>query len=77
MNFRDFQVFVFGYRAQNENSDITKNFYFLSYNTPMHVDLCFDHYFNCLTVKTDINKNGLDLIYSKAFKTQIAALLHD
>ena len=42
----------------------------------MHVDLCFDHYFNCLTVKTDINKNGLNLIYSegsKAFKTQIAA----
>ena len=76
MNFWDFRVFVFGYRAQNENSEITQNLYFLVYNTPMHVDLCFDHCFNCLSVKTDINKNGLNLVYSegsKAVKTQIAA----
>ena len=76
MNFWDFRVFVFGYRTQNENSEITENLYFLVYNTPMHVDLCFDHCFNCLSVKTDINKNGLNLIYSegsKAVKTQIAA----
>ena len=42
----------------------------------MHVDLCFNHSFNCLSIKTDINKNGLNLIYSegsKAFKTQLAA----
>ena len=42
----------------------------------MHVDLRFDHYFNCLRVKTDIIKTGLNLIYSegsKAFKTQVAA----
>ena len=42
----------------------------------MHVDVCFDHYFNCLGVKTDISKNGLNLICpegAKAFKTQIAA----
>ena len=42
----------------------------------MHVDVCFDHYFNCLSVKTDISKNGLNLICpegAKAFKTQIAA----
>ena len=75
MNFRDFRVFVFGYRAQNENSEIMENLYFLVYNTPIHVDLCLDHYFNCLSVKTDINKNGLNLIYSegsKAFKIQLA-----
>ena len=75
-NFRFFRVFVFGYRAQNENPEITENLYFLVYNTPMHVDLCFDHYFNCLSVKTDKNKNGLNLIdseRSKALKTQLAA----
>ena len=60
MNFQDFRVFVFGYGAQNENSEITENLYFLVYNTPMHVDLCFDHSFNCLSIKTDINKNGLN-----------------
>ena len=75
MNFRDFRVFVFGYRAQNENLEITENLYFLDYNTQMHADLCFDHYFNCLSIKTDINKNRLNLMYSEgsiAFKTGIA-----
>ena len=65
-NFRDFWVFVFGYRSQNENPEITENLYFLVYK------LCFDHYFSCLSVKTDISKNRLNLIYSevlKAFKT--------
>ena len=76
INFRDFRVFFFEYRVYNENPEVTKNLYFLVYNTPMHVDLCFDHYFNCLSVKTDINKNRLNLIYSEgsiAFKTQVAA----
>ena len=76
MNFQDFRVFVFGYRAQNENSEITENLYFLVYSTPMHVDLCFDHFFNCFSIKTDINRNGFNLIYSegsKAFKTHSAA----
>ena len=45
MNFRDFRVFIFGYRAQNENSEITENLYFLVHSTPMHVDLCVDHFF--------------------------------
>ena len=31
MTFRDFRVFVFGYRAQNENSEVTENLYFLVY----------------------------------------------
>ena len=73
MNSRYFRVFVFRYRAQNENSKITEDLYFLVYNTAMHVDLCFDHYFNCLSIETDINKKVLNLIYSevsKAFKTQ-------
>ena len=76
MNLRDFRVFVFGYRVYNENPEITENLYFLVYNSPMHVDLCFDHYFNCLSVKTDKNKNGHNLISSegsKAFKTQLDA----
>ena len=75
MNFRDFPVFVFGYRVYNENPEITENHYFLVYNTPMHVDLCFDHYFNGLSAKNYINKNRLNLIYSEAsktFKTQLA-----
>ena len=76
MNFWDLRVLVLGYRAQNENSEITENLYFLVYSTPMHVDLCFDHFFNCLSIKTDINKNELNLIYSEvsnALKIQIAA----
>ena len=76
MNFQDFRVFVFVYRAQKENLEITENLYFLVYNTPMHVNLCFDLCFNCLSIKTDINRNGLYLIYSegsKAFKTELAA----
>ena len=76
MNFCDFRVFAFGYRVYNENPEITENLYFLVYNTPMHVDLCFDHNFNCLSVKTDKKKNGLNLMDSegsKAFKTPLAA----
>ena len=36
----------------------------------------FDQYFNCLSVKTDTNKNRFNLTYSegsKAYKTQLAA----
>ena len=75
MNSRDFRVFVFGYKVYNENPEITENLYFVVYNTPMHVDLFFDHSFNCLS-ENYINKNRLNLIYSegsKAFKTQLAA----
>ena len=49
-----------------------ENLYFWVHNTPMHVDLCFDHYFNGSSVKFYIDKNDLSLIYpegSKAFKT--------
>ena len=56
MNFRDFRVFVFGYRAQNENPKITENFNFWVYKAQMSVDLIFHHYFNFLSVKTDITK---------------------
>ena len=40
------------------------------------MDLVFDHYFYYLSIKTDTNKNGLNLKHSegsKAFKTQISA----
>ena len=72
MNFRDLRLFVF----ENEKPEITENLYFVVYNTPMHLDLCFEHYFNFLSMKTDINKNRLNLLYSegsKAFTTQLAA----
>ena len=55
---------------------LTENLYFQLYEVPMYVDLCFDHYFNCLSIKTDISKNRLNFICpegSKAFKTQITA----
>ena len=42
----------------------------------IHVDLLFDHYFYCFSVKTDINKNEVNSVYpegSKAFKTHIPA----
>ena len=55
-NFHDLQDFVFGYRAQNENPEITENLYFCIYKVQIHVDLLFDHYFNILSVKTGINK---------------------
>ena len=33
MNFRDFRVFAFGYRSQNENPEITENFSFLVFSS--------------------------------------------
>ena len=57
-NFRDFQVFVFGYRPQNENPEIMENLYFWIYNVQMYVDLFFDLYFKFLSVKTEINKKN-------------------
>ena len=61
MNFHDFQVFVFGYRAQKENPEITENLYLLK-NRKKTVNLFFDHYCNFLSIKTEINKNKLNLI---------------
>ena len=61
-NFRDFRVFVFRYRAQNENPEITDNLYFWVYKVQMNVDLFFDHYFNFLSTKTKIYKNKFHLI---------------
>ena len=72
-NFRDFQVFVFGCKAQNENLEPRKIF-ILGYKAEMH--LCYDHYFNFWRVKYDISKNELNLINlerSEALKRQIPA----
>ena len=75
-NFRDFRVFVFGYRPQNENPEITENLYFWVYKVQMDMDLFFDLYFNFLTVKTEINKNNnkrfnlINLKRSDALKRQ-------
>ena len=32
-NFRDFQIFVFGHRAQNENPDTPENLYFSAFSS--------------------------------------------
>ena len=55
-NFHDFQVFIFGYRAQNKKPEITENLYFGVYKAQMNVDLFFNHYFNFQSVETDITK---------------------
>ena len=60
MNFRDFRVFAFEYRAQNENPEITENLYFWVYKGQMNVDLFFDYYFNFVNVKTAITKRELN-----------------
>ena len=46
MNFRDLRDFIFGYRPQNKNPEITENLYFWFYKVQMDMDLFFDHYFN-------------------------------
>ena len=43
---------------EDENPEITENFYFWIYKVQMHVDLFFHHYFNFLSVKTEINNNN-------------------
>ena len=51
-------------------------FLFLGYKAEMHLDLCYDHYFNFWRVKYDISKNELNLINlerSEALKRQIPA----
>ena len=50
VEFRDFQIFVFEHRSQNENPDITENLYFWVYKAQMNGDLIFDHYFNFFSV---------------------------
>ena len=65
-NFCDFRVFVFRYRAQNENPEITENVYFWIYKVQMDVNLCFDHYFNFLSVKTETNKQKKQTQFNKS-----------
>ena len=75
-NFRDFRVFVFKYRPQNENPEITENLYFWVYKVEMDMDLFFDLYLNFLSAKTEINKNNnkrfnlINLKRSDALKRQ-------
>ena len=40
MTFRHFRVFVFGYRAQNENSEIMENLYFTVFFLKLY-QICF------------------------------------
>ena len=76
-NFRDFRVFVFVYRAQNENPEILENLYFWVCKAQMNVDLFFDHYFlTFLSIKIEIYKNEFNLINLdglEALKRQITA----
>ena len=76
MNFRDFLVFAFWYRAQNKNPEIKENLYIWVYKVQIHVDLVFDHYFNFLSAKVEINKSELNLINLdglEALKRQISS----
>ena len=45
MNFCDFWVFDFGYRAQNENLEITENLYFFSFFFPSYIKWVLCIYF--------------------------------
>ena len=74
MNFRDFRVFVFRCRPQKRNSEIKKNVYFWFYKGQMDMNLFFDHYFNFLSAKTQINKkvnlinlDGLEVILKENY----------
>ena len=69
LNFRDFRVFLYGYRGQNENVEFTKNLYFKVCNAQIHVDLFFDPYFSWLGVKTDINKKRAQFAISIVVKS--------
>ena len=57
-NFSDLQDFVFWYWAQNKKPETTENLYFWIYKVQMHVDLFFNHYFDILSVKTEINNDN-------------------
>ena len=57
-NFIDLQDFVLWYWAQNEKSETTENLYFWIYKVQMYVDLFFNHYFDILSVKTEINNDN-------------------
>lgn len=54
-------IFVFCYRTQKHNLKITGNLFWGVYKVQMHVDLFFDDYFNFLSIKTEINRDGLNL----------------
>ena len=74
MTYQGFWVFDFGCRAQNKNLEITENLYLWVCKVQIHVDLFFDHYFNFLIAKTELNKNELKLInldVLEALKRQI------
>ena len=55
-NYLDFQLFIFGCKAENENPEITENLYFLDYEAEMHLDLFYEHYFNFSSVRIDIEE---------------------
>ena len=70
----DFSVLGIGLKTKTQKS--RKIFIFQVYNSNIHVDLLSDHYFYYLSVKTHVNKNGVNSIYpegSKALKNHIPA----
>ena len=65
-----------GVRLKKKILEITHNLYFQVDNAQMHAGLFFDHYFDFLSVETDINKSRLNLINleeSEAIKRHIPA----
>ena len=72
-NSRHFRLFVYCYRPENENPKIRENIDFWVYKVRMDMNLLFDHYFNVLNAKTEINKNLPNLVnldWLEAFKRQ-------
>ena len=61
-NYRHFRLFIYCYRPENENPEISENLYYWVYKVQMGMNLFFDHYFNILSAKTEINKKLLNLV---------------
>ena len=62
MNFRDFRVFVFKYRSQNENLEITENPFFASTKLKWTCICFLITFLTFLAAKREINKSKLNLI---------------
>ena len=75
-NTKSHKIGAYGFITFNENLETTENLYFQDDNAQMHTDLFFNHYFNFLSAKTGINKNGLNLMSleeSEALKRHVPA----
>ena len=74
MGFRDFRVFVFGYRAQNKNPKTTENHYLWVINLKCMWICCMITILTFWVSKMTLAKtNSINLERSEALKRQIPA----